>query len=348
MARIANPHDRLWIQQPEPDDPNQGDQAVDEMKGRHHGRHAQGDGQPLRPVHIQCHAEHGCRIDRDSNAERPQEPEIDKGQRGEPDQPAHPRGRRKVAKPERRRIGRQRREVPEPIVIRLAEERAERGAADIRDGAPWRLENAAPGSQDTAVELVVFAPLEQLVEVADAFEERPFPGAVDGRVSELFGMQAGPIFRSAHGNGVPTDFGDRPRDGRVRAGHRHAGAADVRGGTGHQKVHAVLHVVRRHAALAIGAEHEAAGRRANPGVEGGGDDLARIVHEPHARVTPADLGHEVARTIIAHPVHDQNLDPLGRVVLCQQAVEALPDVRTLVAYGDDHRDRREALDDRSR
>ena len=90
--------------------------------------------------------------------------------------------------------------------------------------------------------------------------------------------------------------------------------------------------------MAINADDDLPPRPADADVQPGRDDAGRVVQQAYTGISRGVGQHRFARAVPRHPVHNQNLQPVGRVLLGQHRAETTLDVGRFVADRHDDRD----------
>ena len=117
-----------------------------------------------------------------------------------------------------------------------------------------------------------------------------------------------------------------------------AAPADVVGAGPLEHGDALLHEVRRVVGVHVHAHDDLAAGAADALVEPGGLDARGVVDELDARVGGGEAPEDLARGVHAHPVGDQDLEPIARPFLRLDGLDARLDVRLFVETrdGDGH------------
>ena len=136
--------------------------------------------------------------------------------------------------------------------------------------------------------------------------------------------------------------GQRHRHAEGHASARDHAAAHAVSLVGPERVDARAYVVGGHHRVAIHADDHIPAGLMEGEVDGHRHDPSRIVE--HADGRPLALSEhapdDVPRAVVGHAIHDQDLHPIGRVILDEQRAERLFDVAGLVANGKDNRHER--------
>ena len=227
------------------------------------------------------------------------------------------------------------RRLPEPVLVVLPKKPREAAARRVED-PDRRVEHDLPaGEAQPEVELVVLVTDERLVEEACPFErirrKCPIGHGVDLDALVLpMARPVNPAERAVHGAGH--------RALGAGAASRNEDAADVLGPGLLGRGHAPPHVVRRVPAMAVDADDQAPGGRADARVETGGDPARRVVENGDLDPLPVGRGpQQLRRTVGRGSVGDQQLELSVEVLRGDVGHEAV-DVRRLVPHRRNHRD----------
>src|SRR5213083_1080003 len=141
---------------------------------------------------------------------------------------------------------------------------------------------------------------------------------------------ADPEVRVADAEGMGERGRDGARDRRVVRGERGDDATDVIRGGFSERGDEAGDVVRRVHGVRVHADDDVASRHANRGVQACRRDLLRVVEQADRRMLDGIARDDVAALVAAHPVRDEHLEALLRVVAPENRLETRADIGLLV------------------